>query len=206
MEQERRRPFFVTLLCIQYGIAGLGYLTAVLYVLSAIVGAGNFGLSVLTNTFLLWIAILLIGIYLFAAAKGLYDLKGYGWTLALIGSALWLAVSAIIFLGAVFIFDQSIQMAQPPDVGPMVRGMLVGMPSDVVNMAVSAAQGLASALMVAVVSVYYLIKGFFLSNAIYNGIVVVYLVRVRPLFRKPQAKPQPEVSPLGGVGIPLPAP
>ena len=196
----------MTLLSIQYGIAGLGYLTTVLYVLSAIVSAGNFGLVVLMNTFLYWIAVLLIGVYLFATAKGLYDLKGYGWTLAMIGSAFWLAVSAIVFLGAVFIFDQSIQLAQPPDLSPIVRGMLAGMPSDVVDMAVSAAQGLASALMVGIVSIYYLIKGFFLSNAIYNGIVVVYLVRVRPLFRKPEAKPQPEVSAPSAVGTPLPAP
>ena len=206
MEQDRGRPFFVTLLSIQYGIAGLGYLTAVLYVLSAIVSAGNFGLFILMNTFLLWIVVLLIGVYLFATAKGLYDLKGYGWTLAMIGSVFWLVVSAIIFLGAIFIFDQSIQMAQPPDVGPLVSGMLAGMPTDVINTAVSVAQGLASALMVGVVSIYYLIKGFFLSNAIYNGIVVVYLVRVRSLFRKPQAKQQPEVSAPSAVGAPLPAP
>jgi len=194
MEEDKRRPFFVTLLSVQYGLSGLGYLTTILYVLSAVVGAGSFGLFILMNTFLFWILVLLIGVYLFATAKGLYDLKGYGWTLAMIGTVLWFIVSTGIFLAAVFVFDQSIQMAQPPDLRPMVSGMLAGMPSEVIDMIASAAQGMASVMMAGVAGVYYLLKGFFLFNAIYNGIVVVYLVKVRSLFRKPEVRPLPEAG------------
>jgi hypothetical protein len=192
MEEGRRRPFFVTLLSVQYGIAGLGYLTTILYLLSAAVGAGNIGLYILVNTLLVWIPVLLIGVYLFAAAKGLYDLKRYGWILAMIGSVFWLIVSTGIFLAAIALIEPSIQVAQPPDLRPMVSGMLFGMPQEIIDMVASAVQGMASVLMVGVAGVYYLLKGFFLSNAIYNGIVVVYLVKVRSLFRKPEAKPQPE--------------
>jgi hypothetical protein len=192
MEEGRRRPFFVTLLSVQYGIAGVGYLTTVLYILSAALGAGNFGLYILVNALLFWIPILLIGVYLFAAAKGLYDLKRYGWILAMIGSVFWLIVSTGIFIAAIALIEPAIQVAQPPDLRPMVSGMLSGMPTEVIDAVTSAVQGMATVIMAGVAGVYYLLKGFFLSNAIYNGIVVVYLVRVRSLFRKPEVKPQPE--------------
>jgi hypothetical protein len=46
--------------------------------------------------------------------------------------------------------------------------------------------------------VYYLNKGFFLSNAIYNGIVIAYLFKVRALFRKsPEVKPSEPPRPEG---------
>lgn len=192
MEEGRRRPFFVTLLSVQYGIAGLGYLTTVLYVLSAALGAGNFGLYILANALLFWIPVLLIGVYLFAAAKGLYDLKRYGWILALVGSVFWLIVSTGIFIAAIALIEPAIQVAQPPDLRPMVSGMLFGMPQEIIDAVTSAVQGMATVMMAGVAGVYYLLKGFFLSNAIYNGIVVVYLVKVRSLFHKPEAKPQPE--------------
>jgi hypothetical protein len=192
MEEGRRRPFFVTLLSVQYGIAGVGYLTAVLYILSAALGAGNFGLYILVNALLFWIPVLLIGVYLFAAAKGLYDLKRYGWILALVGSVFWLIVSTAIFIAAIALIEPAIQVAQPPDLRPMVSSMLSGMSQDIIDAVASAVQGMATVMMAGVAGVYYLLKGFFLSNAIYNGVVVVYLVRVRSLFRKPEAKPQPE--------------
>jgi hypothetical protein len=192
MEEGRRRPFFVTLLSVQYGIAGVGYLTTVLYILSAALGAGNFGLYILVNALLFWIPVLLIGVYLFAAAKGLYDLKRYGWILALVGSVFWLIVSTGIFIAAIALIEPAIQVAQPPDLRPMVSSMLSGMPQDIIDAVASAAQGMATVMMAGVAGVYYLLKGFFLSNAIYNGIVVVYLVRVSSLFRKPEVKPQPE--------------
>ena len=192
MEEGKSRPFFVTLLSVQYGIAGLGYLTIILYLLSAALGAGNFGLYILLNTLLFWIPVLLVGVYLFAAAKGLYDLKRYGWILVMIGSVFWLIVSTVIFIAAIALIEPTIQVAQPPDLRPMVSGMLSGMSTEVIDAVASAVQGMAGVMMAAIAGVYYLLKGFFLSNAIYNGIVIVYLVRVRSLFRKPEAKPQPE--------------
>jgi hypothetical protein len=191
MEEGKSRPFFVTLLSVQYGIASLGYLTIILYLLSAALGAGNFGLYILLNTLLFWIPVLLIGVYLFAAAKGLYDLKRYGWILAMIGSVFWLIVSTVIFIAAIALIEPTIQVAQPPDLRPMVSGMLSGMSTEVIDAVASAVQGMAGVMMAAIAGVYYLLKGFFLSTAIYNGIVIVYLVRVRSLFRKPEAKPQP---------------
>ena len=194
MEEGRRRPFFVTLLSVQCGIAGLGYLTTTLYLLSVAIGAASFGLYVLVNTLLVWIPLLLIGVYLFAAAKGLYDLKRYGWILAMAGSVFWFIASTVIFFAAIALIEPSIQMAQPPDLRPMVSGMLFGMPQEIIDAAAAAVQGMASVLMVGIAGVYYLLKGFFLSNAIYNGIVVVYLVRVRSLFSKPEVKSQPEAA------------
>jgi|GEM_PF-2528599 len=193
MEEGRRRPFFVTLLSVQYGITGLGYLTMMLYLLSAALGASNFGLYVLVNTIFVWIPLLLVGVYLFAAAKGLYDLKRYGWILALVGSIFWVIVSTAIFIVAIALIEPAIQVAQPPDMRPLVSSMMAGMPQEAIDAVASAVQGMASVAMAGVAAVYYLVKGFFLSNAIYNGVVVVYLVKVRSLFHRPEAKPQPQV-------------
>ncbi|HYA22268.1 MAG TPA: hypothetical protein VEG31_03755 [Thermoproteota archaeon] len=188
--EEGRRPFFVTLLSMQYGAAGLGYLTMMLYLFSAALGASNFGLYVLVNTVFVWIPLSLIGVYLFMVAKGLYDMKRYAWILAMIGSVFWLIVSTALFIAAIALIEPTIQMAQPPDLRPLVSGMMAGMPQEAIDAVASAVQGMASALVAGVAGVYYLIKGFFLSSAVYNGIVVIYLVRVRSLFSKAEAKAQ----------------
>jgi len=189
MEGERRRPFFVTLLAVQYGLAGLGNLTGLLYVACAAVGAGNFGLYVMLNTALYWIVALAVGVYLFATAKGLYDMKGYGWKLALIGSVFWMIVSAIVFLAAVFFADQYFQVIQPPDVRPMVQQMLAEFSElidpGMMNTLMETIQGLVSVAAFGIAGIYYLVKGFFLFNAVYNGIVTAYLVKIRRMFREP---------------------
>jgi len=195
MEGQPRRPFFITLLSVQYGLAGLGNLAGILYLASAAISAGSAGLYVALNTLYLWVPMLLIGAFLFVSARGLYDMKSYGWKLVVIGSSLWLLVSLVTFLGAVILVDPVVQVGQPPDIRPMVQQMFTGIPPEALGpgteeMIVEGLQGAVSIGFFGLISIYYLIKGFFLFNAIYNGIVIAYLVKVRHLFLRPAAVQQ----------------
>jgi len=170
---ERKRPFMVLVLAIQNGLAGLSFLTLVLFGLSSGLLSGGLGMMIIIYGALVWAPLLLVGIYMFVTARGLYDLRKYGLYMAIIASIFWILISIAIFAFTSPYSDvqtmPTLPLPIPSDLPPEFRQVAAQLP-DLLRTGLFLLLGV--------------VRGYFLGTLIYNLIIILYLWSVRDSFQE----------------------
>jgi hypothetical protein len=163
----------VFILAIQNGLSGLSFLTLVLFALAAGLLAGGLGIMIITYGALAWVPLLLMGLYMFITARGLYDLKKYGLYMAMVASVFWVLISIVILMFTSSFSDiQSMPLIQipiPEDVPPPIPQIAAQLPD------------LLRTGMFLLTSIG---RGYFLASLVYNVVVIFYLYSVRSFFQE----------------------